>query len=103
MWDDIESKLLNVQRAVVGQLEAIGALRQDLGVESASDVLWTLNHPSVWHLLVRGRGWMPEQYEQWTGDAFCAELLEGWQPDRGRPALGAREVAGKACIGADPE
>jgi len=88
LWDDIEAKLLNVQRAVVDQLEAIGALRHDLEVESASEVLWTLNHPSVWHLLVRRRGWMPEQYEQWTGDAFCAELLEGWQRGRGRPAPG---------------
>lgn len=86
LWDDIESKLLKVQRAVVGQLEAIGALRRDLGVESATDVLWTLNHPSVWHLLVRGRGWTPGQYEQWIGDAFCGELLEGWQRDPGAAA-----------------
>jgi AcrR family transcriptional regulator len=88
LWEDIESKLLNVQRAVIGQLETVGALRRDLSVELASDVLWTLNHPSVWHLLVRGRGWMPEQYEQWVGDTFCAELLEDWQRDRGRPAPG---------------
>ena len=86
LWGDIESKLLTVQRAVVGQLDALGALRQDLSVESASDVLWTLNHPSVWHLLVRGRGWLPEHYEEWTGDAFCAELIEGWQRARGRQA-----------------
>jgi len=89
LWDDIEAKLLMVQRAVVGQLEAMGALRQGLGVEAASDVLWTLNHPSVWHLLVRGRGWMPERYEQWAGDAFCAELLEGWHRGRRGPAPGA--------------
>jgi len=91
LWDDIEAKLLYVQGAVVGQLEAIGALRQDLAVESAIDVLWTLNHPSIWHLLVRSRGWMPEQYEQWTGDAFCTELLESWQRDSGRPAPGGAQ------------
>jgi len=88
LWEDIESKLLTVQRAVVGQLDAIGALRRDLDVDSAADVLWTLNHPSVWHLLVRGRGWRLEKYEHWIGDAFCAELLEGWQRDRGHPAHG---------------
>jgi hypothetical protein len=92
LWQDIEAKLLNVQRAVVGQLGAIGALRQDLDAESATDVLWTLNHPSLWHLLVRGRGWTPEQYEHWIGDAFCSELLEGWQRERVRPAPGGQPL-----------
>ena len=92
LWYDIESKLLSVQRAVVGQLDAIGALRQDLVAESATDVLWTLNHPSLWHLLVRGRGWTPEQYEHWIGDAFCSELLEGWQRERVRPAPGGQPL-----------
>lgn len=79
LWDDIESKLLQVQRAVVGQLNEHDALRPDLDVPTATDILWTLNHPSVWHLVVQGRGWTGEQYEQWVGDAFCAELLDGWK------------------------
>lgn len=75
LWDDIESKLLGVQRAVVDQLDELDALRPDLGAQTACDVLWTLNHPSVWHLLVRGRGWTGEEYERWIGETFCAELL----------------------------
>lgn len=79
LWDDIESKLLHVQRAVVDQLDRQDALRPDLAPAMAADVLWTLNHPSMWHLLVRRRGWEDGAYEQWLGDAFCAELLRGWQ------------------------
>ncbi len=77
LWDNIESKLLHVQRAVVGQLDERLALRPVLDVSTATDILWTLNHPHLWHLLVRRRGWTGEQYEQWVGDAFCAELLDG--------------------------
>ena len=42
---------------------------------SGADLLWTLNHPDVWRLLVGERGWTAERYEQWLGDAICVELL----------------------------
>ena len=40
-----------------------------------ADILWTLNHPDVWRLLVGERGWTPEQWEQWFADTVCAQLL----------------------------
>ncbi len=54
-----------IQRAIVTSLDAKGALRPELDVDRASDILWTLNHPNMWQLLVVERGWTPEQYEQW--------------------------------------
>jgi hypothetical protein len=27
-------------------------------------------------LLADVRGWKPDEYEKWLGDAFCAQLLE---------------------------
>ena len=75
LWRDIEAKLLRVQRAVVEQLRRSGALAPALTVPKATDVLWTLNHPTVWHLLVRGRGWSSDAYEDWLRDTLCAQLL----------------------------
>lgn len=75
LWDDIERKLLDVARSVVEQLNDSGALAPGLTIADATDVLWTLNHPTVWHLTVRARGWSPERYERWLGDVFCAQLL----------------------------
>jgi AcrR family transcriptional regulator len=75
LWEEIQAKLLRVQRAVVDQLDAVGALRPALEVEDAADVLWTLNHPSVWHLLVRERRWSPARYEQWFHESCCLQLL----------------------------
>lgn len=75
LWSRIQTKLLDVQRSIVGQLNERDALASGLDVATATDILWTLNHPSVWHLLVRERGWTGEQYERWLGDAFCSQLL----------------------------
>jgi hypothetical protein len=46
-----------------------------LAVDRATDILWALNHPDFWQLLVRERGWTPEDYEQWFGGTACTLLL----------------------------
>ena len=33
--------------------------------DRGADILWTLNKPDVWQLLVGEHGWTPEQHEQW--------------------------------------
>jgi hypothetical protein len=50
-------------------------LRRGLDVESASDILWTLNHPDLWQLLVAERGWTPDQWEAWFAETVRAQLL----------------------------
>lgn len=64
------------QREVVKALHKRKALRRGLSVDRAADILWTLNHPHVYLLLLRSRGWTPEQYERWLGDITSTELLE---------------------------
>jgi hypothetical protein len=59
----------------VESLHAKRALRPGLDVARATDVLWTLNHPDVWLLLVGERGWTPGQWERWFADTACAQLL----------------------------
>ena len=51
------------------------ALRPGLDVDRATDILWTLNHPVVWQLLVIERGWTPDEYERWFADAAVEQLL----------------------------
>jgi hypothetical protein len=45
------------------------------------DLLWTLNHPNVYRLLVNDRGWTPDEHERWLADLLCTQLL---RPDRRR-------------------
>jgi AcrR family transcriptional regulator len=83
LWGDIETKLLDVQRSIVEQLHATGSLATSLDVTRATDILWTLNHPAVWQLLVAGRGWTGEEYERWLGDVFCVQLLDAGRAPAG--------------------
>jgi AcrR family transcriptional regulator len=75
LWRRIQDDFLVNQRAVVDTIEVKGALAQGLDAARAADILWTLNHPDVWHLLVGERGWTPEEWEQWFADTACAQLL----------------------------
>ena len=75
LWQRIQSDYRENQRAIVEQLARHKALSPGLDVERAADVLWTINHPNTWQLLVVQRGWTPEQYEQWAANAACRELL----------------------------
>jgi AcrR family transcriptional regulator len=85
LWEGIEAKLLHVQRAIVEQLHATGSLEKSRDLNEATDILWTLNHPALWQLLVRERGWTGERYEQWLGSTFCSQLLD---PSRRGDATG---------------
>lgn len=75
LWARIQSEFHGNQRAVVEDLHRRRALRRGLGVERAADILWTLNHPDVYRLLVVERGWTPAEHERWLGDLLCALLL----------------------------
>jgi AcrR family transcriptional regulator len=75
LWERIQTEFRANQRAIVESLDRKQALNPELGVERATDILWTLNHPNLWQLLVGRLGWTPEQYEQWCADTACAQLL----------------------------
>jgi len=75
LWSRIEGEFYENQRAVIRALHRKRALKPGLGVRRATDLLWTLNHPDVYRLLVVQRGWMPAQYEAWLASAFVLELL----------------------------
>jgi AcrR family transcriptional regulator len=76
LWERIQTEYHGNQRVIVESLAKKKALRRGLSVARATDILWTLNHPSTWQLLVGERGWTPEQYERWSGEVACAELLD---------------------------
>jgi AcrR family transcriptional regulator len=75
LWSRIQSDFYENQSAIVQSLADRGALAPGLDVTRAADILWTLNHPDVWQLLVTQRGWTAEQFEQWFADTACSQLL----------------------------
>jgi AcrR family transcriptional regulator len=75
LWDRIQTEFHANQRAIVESLAEKRALRPGLSVERAADILWTLNHPNVWQLLVGTRGWTAAEHEEWWSAVARAELL----------------------------
>lgn len=80
LWDRIQTEYHSNQRVIVETLEEKHALRPGLNVARATDILWTVNHPNLWHLLVGERGWTPEEYEDWCADVACSQLLKDYAP-----------------------
>jgi AcrR family transcriptional regulator len=75
LWDRVQTEFYENQRAIVESLAHKGALRAGLDVTRATDILWTLNHPATWHLLVTRRAWTPDAFERWFAETACALLL----------------------------
>jgi AcrR family transcriptional regulator len=75
LWRRIQSDYHANQRTIVESLRDKNALDPALDIDRATDILWTINHPDVWHLLVGERGWTPEAYERWCFDSACEQLI----------------------------
>ncbi len=75
LWHLIETDFWANQRAVVESLRANGSLKRGVDVTRGTDILWTLNHPDQWQLLVVQRGWTPDAFERWLADSACHLLL----------------------------
>jgi AcrR family transcriptional regulator len=75
LWNRIQAEYRANQRRVVEPLAKRQQLAPGVDVERAADILWTINHPNTWRLLVVERGWTPEEYERWAGEAARAQLL----------------------------
>jgi AcrR family transcriptional regulator len=86
LWDRIETEFRAVLARVAGRLDALGSLAPGVDATSATDLLWTLNHPDTWYLLVRPCGWTADRYEQWVGDTLSAQLLGVSRAAPPRPA-----------------
>ena len=75
LWRRIQSEFHANQRVIVESIAAKGAARSRPRRRSATDILWTLNHPNLWQLLVGERGWTPDQFERWFAETARAQLL----------------------------
>jgi AcrR family transcriptional regulator len=75
LWSRIQSDFYENQRGIVAPLQAANALKPELDVTRAADILWTLNHPDVWQLLVVERGWTPAEWERWFAAQAISSLL----------------------------
>ena len=75
LWNRIQAEFYDNQRSIIEILHKKKALRSGLDAAGATDILWTLNHPDLYWLLVGERGWTPDQHEAWLADLLCEQIL----------------------------
>ncbi len=90
LWELIQTDFWANQKTIVESLADKGALRAGLDIQRATDLLWMLNHPDVWLLLVDRRGWSPHEWETWFAQACREQLLT---PADGAPSRARRRSA----------
>lgn len=75
LWADISQRRAANMRLFAAELAAAGGLRADLTIEQAADIIWSMNAPDYYLLLVDQRGWTPELFESFLIDAWTRLLL----------------------------
>lgn len=85
--DDLRAQRQHGMSFLAAVLDERSALRSDLTVTEAADLLWLLNDSAPYHRLVVEQGWTPVRYESWLADALVALLLA---PDYAPRAIPAR-------------
>lgn len=60
---------------VVADVVAKGGLRDALDPAIAADIVWVLNDPGLYDLLVHRRGWAHDRFRAWLAATLTAQLL----------------------------
>ena len=76
LWQGIAQRRADNMQLFVKDLSATGRLRSGLSESKAADIVWSMNSPEFYLLLVEQRGWSVEEYGEWLGDAWIRLLLE---------------------------
>ena len=76
LWQGISQRRARNMRLLAKDLADTGQLRRDLSVDKTADIIWSMNSPEYYLLLVEQRGWSSDEFEQWLGDAWIRLLLE---------------------------
>ena len=75
VWRTINDERRRGGRNVVAGVVERNALRPRRDPAAAADVVFVLNDPGLYHLLVRERGWTHKAYTAWLAEALKRELL----------------------------
>jgi AcrR family transcriptional regulator len=77
LWLELNEERRRGAATIVADVKARARLRAGLDENDAADVVWVLNDPVHFNMLVLGRGWTDEKFAEWLARALEAELLGG--------------------------
>jgi AcrR family transcriptional regulator len=77
LWQSISQRRAENMRLLAKDLAATGGLRPGLTIATAADIIWSMNSPEFYLLLVEQRGWSAKEFEEWLGESWIRLLLKG--------------------------
>lgn len=75
LWQDISRRRAANMRLLAQDLMATGQTRRELSQQQIADIIWSMNAPEYYLLLVEQRGWTVEEFSNWLADAWARLLL----------------------------
>ncbi len=83
----VENQRHEQERELASMLEGSRRLRTTLSTAEALGIVWALTGPDWYNQIVFQRGWTPDRFEQWLGQALIDLLLEPAHEGKSRSAL----------------
>lgn len=62
------------QRTIAVRLDELGALPNDVNIDTAADLLWLYTSTDIYRMLVIEQRWPPERYRGWFRSTIAASL-----------------------------
>ena len=75
LWLEVNEERRRGAATIVADVKARAPLRAGMDETAAADVVWVLNDPVHYQMLVIGRGWSDDTFAEWLARALEAELL----------------------------
>jgi AcrR family transcriptional regulator len=76
LWEEIAEGRARNMRRFAANLAVTGQIREELSEERVSDIIWSMNSPEFYILLVHQRGWTPPAFSHWLAEAWKVLLLK---------------------------
>jgi AcrR family transcriptional regulator len=75
LWEEIASRRARNMLAFAQELDDSGGLRDGVSIQEAADVVWAMNSPEFFLLLVHERRWSGDRFERWLADTWVRLLV----------------------------
>lgn len=75
LWREISERRARNMRLLAADLVGTDKVRPDLSLDDVADIVWTMNSPEFYILLVQERGWDGARFEAFLADTWRRLLL----------------------------
>ena len=76
LWTEITERRARNMRDFAADLRSTGELRNDVSDFDIADIVWSMNGPEYWVLLVGERGWSHERFAMYLVDVWTRVFLQ---------------------------